>query len=81
MSRLLSSQVSDHKSERHFCLRCLNSFNSEVKLNQHQEYCDSHGAVKVVMPEPGSTIKFKNFNNSMRVPFVVYADFDRSLNL
>jgi Recombination endonuclease VII len=28
------------------------------------------------MPEPGSTISFKNYRNSMRVPFVVYADFE-----
>ena len=28
------------------------------------------------MPEPGSTLKFKNFNHSMRVPFVIYADFE-----
>ena len=28
------------------------------------------------MPEEGSIIKFQNFNRSMRVPFVVYADFE-----
>ena len=28
------------------------------------------------MPEEGSTISFSNFNRSMRVPFIVYADFE-----
>ena len=33
-------------------------------------------AVKVEMPEEGSTLAFTSFNRSMRVPFVVYADFE-----
>ena len=40
------------------------------------EYCYSNDAVKVEMPEEGSTISFNNFNRSMRVPFIVYADFE-----
>ena len=28
------------------------------------------------MPEEGSTLAFTSFNRSMRVPFVVYADFE-----
>ena len=36
----------------------------------------SHKAVKVEMPEEGSTLAFTSFNRSMRVPFVVYADFE-----
>ena len=28
------------------------------------------------MSEPGQVVKFKNYKNSMRVPFVVYADFE-----
>ena len=28
------------------------------------------------MPKPGETITFKNFNKLMRVPFVIYADFE-----
>ena len=36
----------------------------------------SHKAVKVEMPKKGATLSFGNFNRSMRVPFVVYADFE-----
>jgi hypothetical protein len=28
------------------------------------------------MPEKGSRIKFQNHNHSIRVPFVVYVDFE-----
>ena len=76
LSRLVDSQLSKHEHEQHICRRCLNPFNSEDSLNKHKEYCDSHAAVKVVMPGEGSILKFKNFVRSMRVPFVVYADFE-----
>ena len=78
LSRLLSSQVSNHNEEHHFCLRCLNPFWSHKSLNKHQEYCDNYEAVKIEMPEKkGSTmLKFKNYHRREKVPFIVYADFE-----
>ena len=46
------------------------------RLAEHLESCRTHDAVKVVMPKKGSTLKFKHFFKSMRVPFIVYADFE-----
>ena len=76
LSRLLSSQVSNTKCKRYFCKRCLNSYDSEDKLEQHWEYCKNHAAVKIDLPKPGSMQGFKNYNRSMMHPFVVYADFE-----
>ena len=84
MSRLLSSDVSKHHGKRHFCYRCLNSFHSEKSLDKHKEYCHNNEAVKIEMPiredDEGNTfpvyIKFNHFHKKMRVPFVVYADFE-----
>ena len=76
MSRLLASQTSNKKVKHHYCLRCLNPFYSQDSLNKHMEYCYSNEAVKIEMPEEGATISFNNFNRSMRVPFIVYADFE-----
>ena len=42
----------------------------------HHEYCKSYDAIKIELPEEGSKISFKNHNRSMRVSFVVYADFE-----
>ena len=39
LSALLASQLNDHKSTRHFCLRCLNSFNCKKSLDDHKEFC------------------------------------------
>ena len=58
------------------CFRCLNSFNTEKSLASHHEYSKSHEAIKIELPEKGSKISFKNHNRLMRVPFLVYADFE-----
>ena len=76
MSRLLSSQTSNKKVKHHYCLRCLNPFYSEESLAKHHEYCYSNEVVKVEMPKERSSLSFKISNRSMRVPFIVYADFE-----
>jgi len=76
LSRLLASQVSKAKCKRYFCRRGLNSYTREDKLEHHQEYCNNHEAVRIVLPEPGTMLGFKNYNRSVRHPFVVYADFE-----
>ena len=76
VSRLLSSQVSNHKEKHRFCLRCLNSFWTQKSLNKHLEYCGNYEAVKINMPEKGMMLKFKNCHRGEKVPFVIYADFE-----
>ena len=80
VDKLLSSQVDNNKHKRKFCHRCFNSFYSKASLEKHEEYCNSYEEVKIDMPkdEDGNPkyIKFNNYNRKMRVPFVVYADFE-----
>ena len=83
---MLSSQVSKHKSSRFFCDRCINHFPNILALEKHLEYCSNNEAVGIEFPRHKDKdgeeldcpvfLKFKNFNRSMRVPFVVYADFE-----
>ena len=54
ISKLLSLQTSKHGHVRHVCFRCVNTFNSEKSLASHHEYCKSHEAVKIELPEKGS---------------------------
>ena len=75
-SRLLSSQMSKHDHANLFCLNCLNHFPNEEKLKIHEEYCLKNQAIIIEMPEKGSFISFIHHNRSMKVPFVVYADFE-----
>lgn len=76
MGRLLSCQTYKREHEKHFCHRFLNSFSSQESLAKHEGYCNTNEAVKFEMPEEGSTLAFQNCNGSMRVPFIVYADFE-----
>ena len=76
LTRLLSSQVSKHNGKKHFCMRCLNPFNDQKALDKHEEYCSNHEAVKIIMPEKGTMLRFKNYHRGERVPFVIYADFE-----
>ena len=76
MSALTASQYNKHKGKRFVCKYCCNSFQWEVSLQNHIEYCSKQKAVKVVMPKKGETLQFKNHHRKMRVPFVVYADFE-----
>ena len=76
MSALTASQINKHKGKRYVCKYCCNSFPKEVTLQNHVEYCSKHKAVKVEMPKEGKMLYFKDYSNKMRVPFVVYADFE-----
>ncbi|XP_065684453.1 uncharacterized protein LOC136096861 [Hydra vulgaris] len=77
ISRLLSSQISKHNGKKHFCRNCLQSFSTEESLSKHQLYCDTHDSLRIELPKPNTMIKLNHFKKSMRVPFVVYADFEK----
>ena len=76
LSRLLTSQVNNHKSKLYYCLNCLNGFDEPEKLEHHKEYCSENENIKINMPPPETYLKFKNFLHSERAPFAVYADFE-----
>ena len=77
VSRLLTSQISACTNKRHYCLRCLNSFHAAESLQRHEFHCSRHEAIRVELPnEEHNTLSFKNHNNSMKVPIVIFADFE-----
>ena len=75
-SRLLAAQVPKSNEKHYFCLRCLNLFWCQESLSKHQKYCNEYEAVKVVLPEKGTMLKYKHYHRSKKVPFIVYADFE-----
>ena len=76
MSALLASQINNHKGTCHICLNCFNGFNAPDTLNKHKEYCYNYECVKILMPPPGTFLRFKNFLHSEKAPFAIYADFE-----
>ena len=56
MSKLVSSQLNKKKNAKHLCLRCLNHFPTQERLDMHKEYCSAIEAFTIEMPEEGTTI-------------------------
>src|SRR5688572_24941069 len=75
-NKLMSSRTEKSHNSMHYCRRCLNGYREVESLNRHSEYCSQRDAQRIELPEPGTMLSFKNYFKSMRVPFVVYADFE-----
>ena len=80
----LFSDLTKGKREHQICLHCLGHFQTETVLNRHKELCtiDDFMSVLYVLPMPGSKqaeIKFKQYNYCTKAPFVIYADFESTL--
>ncbi|KAJ8983456.1 hypothetical protein NQ317_013331 [Molorchus minor] len=86
LSALISSQISKNEHKKHFCDGCLQFFTSSEKLEQHREndcnfirndfptmepVTDKFGNII-----PANILKFENIQKQMRVPFIIYADFE-----
>ena len=76
MSRLVGMQTNKHKGKTHICLNCFNTFSLEKSFKEHTEICFSNEAVKIEMPKKGTCIEFDKFTKKLKVPFVIYADFE-----
>ncbi|XP_063391753.1 uncharacterized protein LOC134677251 [Cydia fagiglandana] len=78
LSRLVSSQISKHGKATWICDGCLHPFANKNKLDQHRTI--GCGETLVELPEQNDKyLHFKNYKNKMKVPFVVYGDFESIL--
>ena len=75
-NRLMALRNEKSHNSMHYCKRCLQGYRELGSLHKHVEYCSQHDAQKIELPEPGTMLSFKNYYRKMRVPFVVYADFE-----
>lgn len=77
LSRLVGQQISTHRSKIFICDFCLHYFHSEQKLVAHREDCTPDKACKIVLPSLcDRKLEFVNWQRKLKVPFVVYADFE-----
>jgi hypothetical protein len=79
LSRLVRSQVTSHEKKIELCKRCLKHFYDKNKLMEHKEYCNSFEPTKISFPKE-KYIQFKNYANKLKIPFVIYADFESYLH-
>ena len=78
VSALLFDQ-SHNRNAKHYCMLCLTGFSRADLLEEHEKYCNGVNGrpTRIEMPEEGKNILcFKNHKKQMKVPFVIYADFE-----
>ena len=77
LNRFLS-RTKTHRSQMYFCSYCLHGFCKETAFHEHQSNCSTHGAQRVELPVVGKNdvLKFNDYEKTLKVPFVIYADFE-----
>ena len=81
LSRLVSRQYNNYKSKHYFCQYCLHGCTSKVVLKNHLGRCKLHGPQRIKLPEADGKkgrdkVKFAKTEYQLRLPFVIYADFE-----
>ena len=71
-NRLIYSKTK-HEDKKHFCMACLQNFTTKEILNNHRERCLSINGAQATIYGKG-TIKFKNVDKLIPIPFKIYAD-------
>ena len=77
--RSLSALCKGITSNNHgyfYCLGCLHSYRTD-KLEKHERLCNNHDYCHTEMPTEGNnTLKYNHREKSLKVPWVIYADFE-----
>ena len=79
LSKLLSSNNNKKKKAQYFCTNCLQGFNEASSRDEHYLYCRSKEAVRIEMPNKKPIVKYSNGQYQFKVPFMMYADFESTL--
>ena len=79
LSRLLRS-LTKYKCKKYFCEYCLHGFVWEDSLLEHEPHCSKNGPQKIKLPDEGhDVLYFKDVQKQLKVPFIIYADFESIL--
>jgi hypothetical protein len=76
LSRLIRSQQTKHKSKMHFCLKCFQHKKTLEDLETHKDLCYTNTTVDIMPSIQNRYKKFKNFNRSLKIPYVISADME-----
>ena len=88
-SRLVGSQLNNDNTTYWYCYQCLHGYKrkrGETKrddsklLQEHLLYCKAEKAQRETFPKEGENkLEFTNIHKQLKVPFIVYADFESKL--
>ena len=85
LSRLISGQYNNYNNKKNFCQYCLHGCTGEEVLKNNLERCKLHREQRIKLPETDDKkgrdkIKFIKTEYQLRLPFVIYADFESLLH-
>ena len=68
--------TSNHNGD-FYCLNCFRSYSTKNKLTKHEKVCNDHDYCYVEMViEHNKILKYNHGENSMKAPFIIYADLE-----
>ncbi|XP_057310491.1 uncharacterized protein LOC130648455 [Hydractinia symbiolongicarpus] len=80
ISRLLGSKISKNHGKMHFCMSCLQGFQTIESRDNHYSYCKDNEAVKITMPsDKKKCLYYQDGQQQFKVSFAIYADFESLL--
>ena len=75
LSKLFSGITSNNHGD-FYCLGCLHSFRTDNALKKHERLCNNHDYCDIEMPNrDNNTLKYNHEEKSLKVPWVIYVDF------
>ena len=75
LSRLLNS-LTGHNGRAYYCENCLHGFTRQDLLDDHSTLCYQQKVQSIQLPKEGEVLQFEGMAKQLRVPFVIYADFE-----
>jgi hypothetical protein len=58
------------------CLQCFNTFVRKEAYENHAEWCHSSTGQRLLYPQKGSTVKFKNQQKALKSAYTLFYDFE-----
>ena len=76
ISGLLRRITSNHDGD-FYCLNCFHSYTTKRKLKKHERVCKDHDFCDIIIPdEDNKILKCNPGEQSLKVPFIIYADLE-----
>ena len=79
ISGLLRGITTNHNDD-FYCLNCFHSYRTYRKLKKPERICKDHDFCDIKIPdEDNKILKYNSGEQSLKVPFIIYADLERLL--
>ena len=73
----LDRRITSNNHGHFLCLGCMHSYRTDNVLKKYERLCNSHEYCVIRMPSEGeNTLQYNSGEKSLKLPWVIYADFE-----